>query len=113
MAAQSSVLVSYLSPLSTIKTNVIGTINVLEAIKNCTSVKSAIIVTTDKVYLNQEKKKFKESNHLGGYDIYSGSKASCEVLTHSYLNSLKKVRVISQLLDQATVLVEETGLKIE
>ena len=91
LAAQSSVLVSYLSPLSTIKTNVIGTINVLEAIKNCTSVKSAIIVTTDKVYLNQEKKKkFKESNHLGGYDIYSGSKASCEVLTHSYLNSFFK-----------------------
>jgi len=88
MAAQSSVLVSYKNPEDTIKTNVIGTINVLQALKNCKSVKAAIIVTTDKVYLNLEKKKkFKETDHLGGYDIYSGSKASCEVLTHSYLNS--------------------------
>ena len=47
-----------------------------------------IIVTTDKVYLNLEKKKkFKEDDHLGGYDIYSGSKACCEVIVHSFLNS--------------------------
>tara|TARA_Y100000590_G_scaffold470773_1_gene670020 strand:- start:8906 stop:10000 length:1095 start_codon:yes stop_codon:yes gene_type:complete len=88
MAAQSSVLVSYKDPEDTIKTNIIGTVNILEALKKCNSVKAAVIVTTDKVYLNLEKKKkFKEIDHLGGYDIYSGSKASCEVLTHSYLNS--------------------------
>ena len=91
LAAQSSVLVSYSEPLETIKTNVIGTINILNAVKKCKSVKSVIIVTTDKVYLNLEKKKkFKEADHLGGYDIYSGSKASCEVLTHSYFNSFFK-----------------------
>ena len=60
MAAQSSVLVSYQKPMKTIYENVIGTLNVLEAIKKCSSVKSAIIVTTDKVYLNLESKnKFK------------------------------------------------------
>ncbi len=91
MAAQSSVLVSYQNPKETIETNLIGTVNLLESLIKCQSVKSALIVTTDKVYLNLEKKKkFKEDDHLGGYDIYSGSKASCEVLAHSYLNSFFK-----------------------
>jgi CDP-glucose 4,6-dehydratase len=91
MAAQSSVLVSYKNPNDTVTTNIIGTTNLLESIKDCKSVKSAIIVTTDKVYLNLEKKKrFKEIDHLGGYDVYSGSKASCEVITHSYINSFFK-----------------------
>tara|TARA_Y100000817_G_scaffold45538_1_gene31787 strand:- start:5909 stop:6973 length:1065 start_codon:yes stop_codon:yes gene_type:complete len=88
MAAQSSVLESYKDPIGTTKTNIIGTANVLEAIRGCKSVKAVIIVTTDKVYLNLEKrKKFKEGDHLGGYDIYSGSKASCEVITHSFIKS--------------------------
>ena len=88
LAAQSSVLVSYKNSKDTIETNVIGTMNVLEAIKSCSSVKSALIVTTDKVYLNLEKKiKFKESDSLGGHDIYSGSKAACEIITQSYLKS--------------------------
>ena len=68
MAAQSSVLVSYQKPMKTVYENVIGTLNVLEAIKKCSSVKSAIIVTTDKVYLNLESKnKFKESDNLEGW----------------------------------------------
>ena len=88
LAAQSSVLVSYKNPKDTIETNVIGTMNVLEAIRSCNSVKSALIVTTDKVYLNLEKKlKFKETDSLGGHDVYSGSKAACEILTQSYLKS--------------------------
>jgi len=88
LAAQSSVLVSYKNPKDTIETNVIGTMNVLEAIRSCKSVKSALIVTTDKVYLNLEKKlKFKENDSLGGHDVYSGSKAACEILTQSYLKS--------------------------
>lgn len=91
MAAQSSVLVSYKNPNDTVTTNILGTTNLLESIKDCKSIKSAIIVTTDKVYLNLEKKKkFKEIDHLGGYDVYSGSKASCEVITHSYINSFFK-----------------------
>ena len=91
LAAQSSVLASYKSPLETVRTNVLGTVNLLEAIKKCSSVKSVIIVTTDKVYLNLEKKKkFKEDDALGGFDLYSGSKAACELLTSSYLNSFFK-----------------------
>ena len=57
MAAQSSVLVSYQNPNDTVQTNIIGTTNFLESIKECRGIKSAIIVTTDKVYLNLERKK--------------------------------------------------------
>lgn len=88
LAAQSSVLVSYKDPLDTVSTNVMGTANFLESIKNLKSVKSAIIVTTDKVYLNLEKqKKFKEDSKLGGFDLYSASKAACDIITESYLKS--------------------------
>ena len=57
MAAQSSVLVSYKNPSDTISTNIIGTTNLLQSIRECKSVKAVVIVTTDKVYLNLEKKK--------------------------------------------------------
>ena len=57
LAAQSSVLASYENPLKTVSTNVLGTANILETIKNTKSIRSALIVTTDKVYLNLEKKK--------------------------------------------------------
>ena len=88
MAAQSSVLVSYKNPKDTINTNVIGTFNVLKAIELNRSVKSAIIVTTDKVYLNDDKKiNFSENSKLGGHDIYSSSKACCEILTESFRKS--------------------------
>ena len=88
LAAQSSVLVSYKNPDDTLKTNVIGTFNLLKAIKLNRSIKSAIIVTTDKVYLNEDKKiNFKENSKLGGYDIYSSSKACCEIITESFKNS--------------------------
>ena len=91
LAAQSSVLESYHTPEDTIKTNILGTTNILECARSSNSIKSMIIVTTDKVYLNLEKKKkCNENDHLGGYDIYSGSKACCEVLTHSFLNSFFK-----------------------
>ena len=88
LAAQSSVLVGYKNPKNTVETNVIGTVNMLEAIRSCNTVKSAVIVTTDKVYLNLESKiKFKEDAALGGHDIYSSSKAACEILTESYIKS--------------------------
>lgn len=91
LAAQSSVLVSYLNPIDTINTNILGTINLLEATRNINSIKSLVIVTTDKVYLNLDQKKiFKEKDHLGGHDIYSASKASCEIITNSYKNSFFK-----------------------
>jgi CDP-glucose 4,6-dehydratase len=88
LAAQSSVLVSYNNPDDTIKTNILGTFNLLKAVKINESVKSTIIVTTDKVYLNEDKKiNFDENSRLGGYDIYSSSKACCEIITESFRNS--------------------------
>jgi len=88
LAAQSSVLVSYRDPVGTIKTNTIGTINLLEAARSSKNIKCMVIATTDKVYKNLEKKiRFKENSPLGGQDIYSASKASCEILTESYLKS--------------------------
>ncbi len=88
LAAQSSVLVSYSDPLKTVNSNVNGTMNVLEAIRAEKTVKVGVIVTTDKVYQNLEKnKKFKEDAHLGGHDIYSGSKAASEIIFQSYKKS--------------------------
>ena len=88
LAAQSSVLVSYEDPLDTIKSNVLGTMNILEAIRSEKSVKVGLIITTDKVYLNLEKKKkFKENEQLGGHDVYSGSKAASEIIFQSYKES--------------------------
>tara|TARA_B100001057_G_scaffold43302_2_gene38712 strand:- start:3375 stop:4469 length:1095 start_codon:yes stop_codon:yes gene_type:complete len=88
LAAQSSVLVSYNNPDDTIKTNILGTFNLLKSVKINKSVKSTIIVTTDKVYLNEDKKiNFDENSRLGGYDIYSSSKACCEIVTESFRNS--------------------------
>ena len=88
LAAQSSVLVSYNNPEDTLKTNIIGTFNLLEAVKLNKNIKSAIVVTTDKVYLNEDKKiNFDENSKLGGYDVYSSSKACCEILTESFVKS--------------------------
>ncbi len=88
LAAQSSVLESYKTPRETIITNVIGTTNILEATKSFSFIKSLIIATTDKVYLNLEKKiPFKENDNLGGHDIYSGSKAAKEIISQSYKKS--------------------------
>lgn len=88
LAAQSSVLASYKDPIGTVKTNVIGTANILEVLKNSEKLKACIIVTTDKVYLNLEKKKkFIENDSLGGHDVYSGSKAASEIIFQSYFKS--------------------------
>ncbi len=88
LAAQSSVLVSYKNPEDTIKTNIFGTFNILKSIQLNKSIKSAIIVTTDKVYLNEDKKiNFDENSKLGGHDLYSSSKACCEIVTESFRKS--------------------------
>lgn len=88
LAAQSSVIESFKNSKNTILSNVVGTTNILEAIKNNKRVKCVIIVTTDKVYENLEKKTyFNESSRLGGEDVYSGSKAACDIITHSYNKS--------------------------
>lgn len=88
LAAQSSVIESFKNSKNTIMSNVIGTSNILEVAKNERSVKCIVIVTTDKVYQNYKiRKHFKEESMLGGDDIYSGSKACCEILTNSYRKS--------------------------
>jgi CDP-glucose 4,6-dehydratase len=88
LAAQSSVIESFKNPHETILTNVVGTSNILEAVKENNKVKCLIIITTDKVYQNYKFKKiFNENSQLGGDDIYSGSKASCETITNSYKKS--------------------------
>jgi len=88
MAAQALVRFSYQNPVETYQTNVMGTLHVLEAIKACDSVKSVVIVTTDKCYENKEWIwAYRENDPLGGHDPYSSSKACVELLVSSYRNS--------------------------
>jgi CDP-glucose 4,6-dehydratase len=88
MAAQPLVLPSYADPLTTFETNVMGTANVLEAARHCPSVRSVVIVTTDKCYANNEwQYGYREADALGGHDPYSASKAAAEMVVASYRSS--------------------------
>lgn len=88
LAAQPLVRDSYDDPLYTFETNIIGTANVLEAIKEFGEVKSAVIITTDKVYENKGSGIiYKEDDKLGGYDPYSSSKAGAEIVINSYIQA--------------------------
>jgi CDP-glucose 4,6-dehydratase len=91
MAAQPLVRKSYEEPVQTYKTNVIGTVNVLEAARTCSSVRVILNVTTDKCYENQERDiGYREGDALGGYDPYSSSKACSELITSAYRCSFFK-----------------------
>ena len=91
LAAQPLVRKSYYFPLETFSTNIIGTANILEALRNQNSCKALINITTDKCYLNFDlKNPFKEEDRLGGLDPYSASKASSEILTQAYYHSYFK-----------------------
>jgi CDP-glucose 4,6-dehydratase len=88
LAAQPIVSESYLNPINTIMSNVIGTANILESIRNIEKKCICIIVTSDKCYENVEWLwGYKETDRLGGKDIYSGSKAAAEIIYNSYFNS--------------------------
>jgi len=88
MAAQPIVRDSYKDPVGTYSTNVMGTVNVLEAVRMTRSVRSFLNVTTDKVYENKEWEwGYRENEPLDGYDPYSNSKSCSELVTHSYKNS--------------------------
>ncbi len=88
LAAQPIVRDSYKDPKYTYETNVMGTVNILECIRNSTCVKSFLNVTTDKVYLNKEWAwGYRENEELDGYDPYSNSKSCSELVTHSYQRS--------------------------
>lgn len=88
MAAQPIVRESYKNPVYTYEVNVMGTVNVLECVRCCRSVRSFVNVTTDKVYLNREWEwGYRENEELNGYDPYSNSKSCSELVTSSYKNS--------------------------
>ena len=88
MAAQPLVRESYKHPVATYETNVMGTVNVLECVRNTASVRSFLNVTTDKVYKNKEWEwGYRENEELNGFDPYSNSKSCSELVTSSYLNS--------------------------
>ena len=85
LAAQPLVKDSYQNPSFTFTTNIIGTLNILEIVKEIKSVKSALIITSDKCYKNYEKKSgYSEADELGGKDPYSASKAAAENIFYSY-----------------------------
>ena len=88
LAAQSLVTDSYENTVNTIQTNVMGTVNLLEAVKHSPSVNVCVIMTSDKCYDNKESNyAYKETDPLGGYDPYSASKGAAEIVTSSYRNS--------------------------
>jgi CDP-glucose 4,6-dehydratase len=88
MAAQPLVRLSYLEPVDTFTTNVIGTVNVLEAARKCPNLKAIVSVTTDKCYENKEWEwGYRENEPMGGHDPYSSSKACAELVTSAYRQS--------------------------
>jgi CDP-glucose 4,6-dehydratase len=89
LAAQALVRRSYRDPLGTLTTNVLGTAHVLEAARRCPSVRGVVCVTTDKCYDNKEWVwGYRETDPLGGKDLYSASKAAAEIVAHAYRQSL-------------------------
>ena len=88
LAAQPLVRYSYHNPIETYSTNVMGTLNVMEAARFCDSVKAIVVVTTDKCYENVEQNEgYIETDRMGGFDPYSSSKGCAELAVSSYRNS--------------------------
>jgi CDP-glucose 4,6-dehydratase len=94
LAAQPLVRESYINPLGTYETNVIGTLNLLDASKHASSLKATLVVTTDKVYKNRNHLRgYIESDELGGDDPYSSSKAAADIATQSWVKSFNSTPV--------------------
>ncbi|MDI1270373.1 MAG: CDP-glucose 4,6-dehydratase [Polaromonas sp.] len=88
LAAQAIVSASYADPAETISTNVVGTMNILEALRQLVKPCAAVLVTSDKCYDNVEWVwGYRETDKLGGKDVYSGSKGAAELVINSYLHS--------------------------
>jgi len=88
LAAQPLVRLSYRQPMETFRTNIMGTLNLLEGLASCPALEAVVIVTTDKCYRNQELEDgYTEEHPLGGYDPYSSSKACAELVSHSWHQS--------------------------
>ncbi len=95
LAAQPIVREGYREPLTTFDTNVMGTVNVLECVRRTECVRSAVIVTTDKVYDNENGRILREDDRLGGADPYAASKSCAEWVTESYKRSFLAQRGIA------------------
>jgi CDP-glucose 4,6-dehydratase len=98
LAAQALVRASYDDPVTTFTTNVIGTVNVLEAIRDAPSVRAAVLITSDKCYANEgDARPFAEDDRLGGRDPYSASKACAELAIAAYRDSFpaESPRIVS------------------
>jgi CDP-glucose 4,6-dehydratase len=94
LAAQPLVRESYKYPVETFETNVIGTLNVLEATKELKNLQAALIITTDKVYKNHNYPRgYVETDELGGDDPYSASKAAADIATQSWIKSFATVPI--------------------
>lgn len=97
LAAQPLVRRSYRDPVETFDTNVMGSINLLEAVRQSDSVKAVIMVTSDKCYLNREWHwGYRENEPLGGHDPYSASKACTEIATHAWRASFMSAEAEEQ-----------------
>ena len=96
LAAQPLVRASYREPVATFATNVMGTVHLLEALRGVDSVRVAVLITTDKVYLNREwPYPYREDDALGGHDPYSASKAASEIAIASYREAFLKARGVA------------------
>ncbi len=88
LAAQALVRESYRDPVTTFETNMLGTLNILEAARWCPSVRVVVIITSDKCYRNDEWVwGYRETDYLGGSDPYSASKGCAELISHAYFQS--------------------------
>lgn len=93
LAAQALVKKSYNDPAGTFETNVMGSVNVLDAVRECASVKSLVYITSDKCYENVEWVwGYRENDRLGGHDPYSASKAAAEIVFSAYSRSFLDAR---------------------
>lgn len=98
LAAQPIVRESYINPRDTYEVNVMGTVNLLECVRQSDQVISVVNVTTDKVYENQEWEwGYRENDSLDGFDPYSNSKSCSELVTHSYKQAFLIIRDLRYL----------------
>ncbi|MFB9950169.1 CDP-glucose 4,6-dehydratase [Rhizobium puerariae] len=96
LGAQALVRPGYQDPLGTFATNVLGTANVLEAVRSVPSARVVVAITTDKVYRNLEHAfPYRETDHLGGHDPYSASKAASEIVISSYRDSFLREKGVA------------------
>lgn len=97
MAAQPLVRESYVRPVETFDTNVMGTVHLLDAVRRVSGVKSVVVVTTDKCYENREWEwGYRENEAMGGYDPYSSSKGCAELITAAYRTSFFNPKAFAQ-----------------